>query len=88
MFYFVDNPNADGRPLFTDPDPSFDQSCAWLVIAKEKVVKMSGGYTKYLLLGAGPILRWHVGQLGWIRRIADPVWEERENNGYWERNPF
>jgi len=36
----------------------------------------SEGYN-ILLLGPGPRLVWRE-QLGWIRRIVDPVWEERE----------
>lgn len=81
MFYFVDNPNARSGPVFTDPDPEFDKACAWMVIGKEYVEKMSGGWWRYLLLGAGPTLKWHEGQLGWIRRVADPAWEELYNKG-------
>lgn len=81
-FYFVRNPNANDKPLFTDPDPAFSKDCVWMVIGKEYVQKLSGGYWQYLLLGSGPTLQWHTGQLGWIRRVADPVWEEREANGW------
>lgn len=83
-FYFVRNPNAYDKPPFTDPDETrWGSDCAWLVIGKEYVTKLSGGYWKYLLLGAGPTLSWHHGQLGWIRRVADPVWEERYDNDWW-----
>lgn len=83
-FYFVQNPNVrpGDKPLFTDPDEEWSRDCAWTVIAKEFIVKMSGGYWQYLLLGPGPTLKWHIGQLGWIRRVADPVWEERDSNGW------
>jgi len=87
MFYFVRNPNLKPgeKPLFTDPDPVFwSEDVPWIVIGKEYdpgmpdvVVK---GYWRYLLLGPGPTLRWHMGSLGWVRRVADPVWEERERN--------
>jgi hypothetical protein len=80
-FYFVDNPN--GADMIFDRDAEqFDRTCAWIVIGKERVVKLDGGYWRYLLLGAGPTLRWHDGQLGWIRRIADPVWEARYASGW------
>lgn len=83
-FYFVRNPNSRGnKPLFTDPEDEWlNSGCAWLVIGKEYVPKLDGGYWKFLLLGAGPTLKWHDGQFGWIRRVADPVWEERYANGY------
>ena len=83
-FYFVKNPNLKPgeKPLFTDPEPDFDQTCAWTVIGKERITKVSGGYVRYLLLGAGPTLRWHEGQLGWIKRVADPVWEARYASGW------
>lgn len=78
--YFVRNPNAGNKPLFTDPDPEWwESNCTWTVIGKEYAQKLSGGYWRYLPLGAGPTLKWHDGQLGWIRRVADPVWEERAN---------
>ena len=36
-----------------------------------------GGRFHILLLGPDCILRWREQELGWIRRIIDPVWEER-----------
>lgn len=93
MFYFVRNPNLkDGeKPLFTDPDPAFfDHDVPWLVLGKEFVDTSpsphTNSYWRFLLLGPGPTLKWHVGHLGWIRRVADPVWEERERSGYWDRH--
>lgn len=77
LFYFVRNPPARDKPIFTDPDPAFDKDGAWLVLCKEYVEKTSYSHWKYLLFGPGPIVKWHIGQLGWIRRVVDPVWEER-----------
>ncbi len=80
-FYFVPNPN--GTSGFMDPDEEeFDHTMPWTVIAKEYHTKMSGGYWRFLLLGPGPTLKWHDGQLGWIRRVGDPVWEERAANDW------
>jgi len=89
MFFFMRNPNRraqDDGPLYTDPDDEeFDHSVPWIVIGKEYVTKLSGGYWRYLLLGPGPTLKWNEGQLGWIRRVADPLWDDRERNGYCAR---
>jgi len=46
---------------------------AWLVIGKEynpEPADIMKGYWRYLLLGPGPRLRWHEGNLGWIRRVT------------------
>lgn len=44
-FYFVRNPSAGDRPAFIDPDLEWwDSDCAWTVIGKEYVQKLSGGY--------------------------------------------
>ncbi len=82
MFYFVDNPNP-AKPLFqTLDDGEVDRTKPWMVLGKEYVEKFSGGYWRYLLLGPGndgqPRLVWFDGSLQWIRRVADPVYEERE----------
>jgi hypothetical protein len=73
MFFFTDNPNGS-EPFFqTLDDGGVDRDIPWMVIGKEYVTKLSGGYWRYLLLGeiaGGPRLVWHEGSLGWIRRVA------------------
>jgi hypothetical protein len=82
FFFFVENPNP-GTPLFqTLDDGEVDRNLPWMVIGKEYIQKLSGGYWRYLLLGPNtadgePRLVWFNGSLQWIRRIADPVWEDR-----------
>ena len=79
-FYFVENPNSPG--LLDTLEQDFDLNVPWTVITKDFTTKMSGGYWKFLLLDPGPTLKWHDGGLGWIRRVADPVWEERAANDW------
>jgi hypothetical protein len=75
MFYFV--------PTWAAFEPEFrktwvESNIAWTIIHKELIGPNEGLVigTRYLLLGNGRLV-WHVGHLGWIRRVADPVWEER-----------
>lgn len=82
-FFFVRNSGLkdNEKPLFLDPDPVFwDDTKMWTVIGKEYMdepLTAMRGRWKFLLLGPNSTLRWHHGQLGWIKRVADPVWEER-----------
>lgn len=74
FFFFVKNPNP-GTQLFDDND--LDRTVPWMVIHKEYRTKIHGGFWAYLLLGPDMRLVWHEGHLQWIRRVADPVFEER-----------
>lgn len=49
-----------------------DKTIPWIVINKECVDDSSMCYWRYLLLGPNNIVKWHRGDLGWIKRIADP----------------
>jgi|SRR5579885_1457022 len=88
MFFFVREKVEGDKPLFTDPNPVFWESeTPWTVIGKEYVPEPRNafvGHWRFLLLGASARLAWHEGKFGWIRRIADPVWEERQRT--WERD--
>lgn len=84
-FFFQPDPNvntASFNRMMDDARDGLDITVPWTVIGKEQVTKISGGYVRYLLLGPGPTLHWFEGRLGWIRRVADPVWEERYANGW------
>lgn len=78
LFYFV--PGL-GDFEATHRRPWVESNIAWTVVHKERIPDdesrpyCSRGW-RYLLLGNGRLV-WHDGHLGWIRRIADPVWEER-----------
>lgn len=83
MFVFArEQVREQDKPLFTDPDPAFwVEGATWMVIGKEFVPEPTNafrGHWRFLLLGPDARLRWHEGRFGWIRRIADPVWEERD----------
>ena len=84
-FYFMPDPNAgtvNFNRLMDEQREEVDITVPWTVVGKEYVTKLSGGYWRYLLLGPGPSLVWYEGRLGWIKRVADPVWEERDRNGW------
>lgn len=52
---------------------------AYTVVGKSPLMD---GTCMLLLLTPVTTLVWHKPQLGWIRRICDPVWEERKTNGW------
>lgn len=74
LFYFVPNPNGSSGFLASkmgfSVTESADPSVPWLLLGRERVTKLSGGYWRYLLLGPGPSLVWHEGSLGWISRVG------------------
>jgi len=84
MFCFVEGPDKEKPTFVTLDDGGVDRTKPQMVIGKEYVQKFSGGWWRYLLLGPGPDglphLAWFEGNLHWIKRIADPVWEERERD--------
>ena len=80
MFYFVRTHAGFGfEPEYRKPWVASD--IAWTVIHKERAGGEPGSgetsHWRYLLLGSGRLV-WYGGDLGWIRRVADPVWEERQ----------
>ena len=76
VFFIVDTQWGQGALVGTDLlDGPFTVLCNFNDRGEGS---RSEGYN-ILLLGPGPRLVWRE-QLGWIRRVADPVWEAR-----WER---
>lgn len=63
MFFF--NPDSDDYGV---PD-EFSTDVPWIVIQKEEVIKMSGSFAKYLLLGPGPQLGWYEGRLPRVTHV-------------------
>lgn len=85
MFYFLPSTS----PVDQLNRQTMDVTVPWMVIGKEIERRDGSDYfnssfrsERYLLLGHSTTLRWHTGNLGWIRRIADPVWEERYAEGW------
>lgn len=77
MFYFVPEPDM-ASPYFAPIDPDIDRNVPWTVVTKEHIPGVFGSKWKLLLLGPDSTLVWHDAQLGWIRRVADPVSDEYE----------
>jgi len=80
MFYFVPKSSHSTSEAFETEQrkPWVESNIAWTVIHKELTDSPSICW-RFLLLGAGKLI-WHTGPLGWIRRVADPVWEERASS--------
>jgi len=76
LFAFTQEPAHPGvwGSVQVRSPPFDDERALWLVIHKELA---ESNLYRYLLL-TDSVLYWYEGNLGWIRRIADPGCEERD----------
>lgn len=77
-FYFVGTDSLARKATFGMWDEhTYVAGALWTVIHKQTFTSRA---PRFLLLGNGGLV-WHDGTFGFIRRVADPVWEERYANG-------
>ena len=71
MMFFYHYDSAEDR-AWRDEEDMENVTVPWLVIQKQWVQKLDGGYYEYLCVGPGPTLDWKSVANRWIIRVADP----------------